>query len=246
MHRALKDVSFGWKITILVGLLVAATVGAMFVASFVLSRALVDASAEVRLQSVAELKHRQVETFLTTIDRDLRLRAQNPLTAQALIAFTDAFETLDTPTETLQRVYIDENPHPTGEKDQLLTADTGSNYGFIHTAYHPALHQLQREMRYYDVFLFDTADNLVYSVFKELDFATNVLTGPWKDSGLAMAYRGAAAASADDPATFIDFAPYAPSADAPAAFIATAGRVCVPAAVVLTSVSPPCGTPLLE
>ncbi|CAE7866646.1 unnamed protein product, partial [Symbiodinium microadriaticum] len=40
---------------------------------------------------------------------------------------------------------------------------------------------------YYDIFMFDLNGDLIYSVFKETDYATNFLIdgdGPWKDSGL--------------------------------------------------------------
>ena len=84
----------------------------------------------------------------------------------------------------------------------------------------PAFDVLQNEMDYYDIFLFDTEGNLVYSVFKENDFATNMIDGPWASSGLAQAYNAAATLGADDPSAFVDFAGYAPSNDAPAAFIA--------------------------
>ena len=42
-----------------------------------------------------------------------------------------------------------------------------------------------------DVFLFDPLWNLVYTVYKERDFATNIETGEWRDTGLAGVFRGA-------------------------------------------------------
>jgi methyl-accepting chemotaxis protein len=61
---------------------------------------------------------------------------------------------------------------------------------------------------------------LVYSVFKENDYATNMLSGPWRESGLAEVFREAVDNSASDPTVFVDFAPYEPSNFAPAAFMA--------------------------
>jgi len=74
--------------------------------------------------------------------------------------------------------------------------------------------------QFYDVFLFNTEGDLIYSVFKEADFATNFVDGPYDDSGLGEVYRKALSA---EPGQVIsqDFAPYAPSAGAPAAFVAT-------------------------
>ena len=75
-------------------------------------------------------------------------------------------------------------------------------------------------MGYYDVFLFDTDGNLVYSVFKELDYATNILNGEWRDTGLATVFRAANVAESNAQTVFDDFRGYAPSAGAPAAFFA--------------------------
>ncbi len=78
-----------------------------------------------------------------------------------------------------------------------------------------------RARGYYDIFLFDADGNLVYTVFKESDFATNLVTGPWKDSDLGSAFR----AARDNPRpgfqAFFDFKAYAPSNGAPAAFVST-------------------------
>lgn len=199
--------------------LVAVTIFVMVVANSILSERVIARAAGEKLEGVAILKSQKVKTLLETVDRDLRLRAADPSTRTALIALADGYASLENATEVLQRVYITENEHPLGQKDQLVSADTGSSYGFIHAVYHPALNQLQNEMGYYDVFLFDTAGDLVYSVFKENDFATNMMDGEWKDSGLADAFRGAMQLNPGDPAFFADFAPYAPSNMAPAAFI---------------------------
>ncbi|MEP2472984.1 MAG: HAMP domain-containing protein, partial [Paracoccaceae bacterium] len=200
--------------------LVALTILVTVAANAVLTERIIDRGARTKLESVVALKAVEVETLLATIDRDLRIRAADPSMRTALIALTDGYQTLENAAEVLPRIYITENEFPLGEKDRLVSADTGSSYGYIHTIYHPPMHELQRAMDYYDVFLFDTVGDLVYSVFKENDYATNMIDGPWKDSGLARAYRGAMEAAPGDPSTFIDFEPYAPSADAPAAFIA--------------------------
>ena len=70
------------------------------------------------------------------------------------------------------------------------------------------------------MFLVDLSGNVVYSVFKELDFATNLNKGEWKDSDLGNVFRKTKTAAKDSVA-FFDFKPYAPSANAPASFIAT-------------------------
>jgi len=69
---------------------------------------------------------------------------------------------------------------------------------------------------YYDFFLISNDGDVIYSATHEADFATNLLTGPYRGSGLSEAFRGAM--SGDRVLT--DFAPYAPSNGDPAAFLA--------------------------
>jgi len=72
----------------------------------------------------------------------------------------------------------------------------------------------------YDIFLVDPEGRVVYTVFKEKDFATNIKTGPYAETGLGKACRRALALSRGSFA-FEDFAPYEPSYNVPAAFVAS-------------------------
>lgn len=120
----------------------------------------------------------------------------------------------------LQFRYILNNPNPLGEKDKLDVSPDDSGYSKLHALYHPAFRELQQRFGYYDIFLIDAkSGDVIYTVFKELDFSTSLKTGPFSDSGLAAAYRGAM--ELDEGKTFMtDFAPYFASYQDPAAFIA--------------------------
>lgn len=180
----------------------------------------VEEQAVARLAGLARLQKSEVERLLENIDRDLKLHATNPVVVDALMEFTRAWRSIDDPMRRLQTAYIELNPHPLGQKDLLLTSDSGLAYDEVHARLHPVFDDLQNEMGYYDVFLFDAEGNLVYTVFKERDFATNMLSGEWQDSGLAEVYRQASVMDAEDPSAFTDFEEYAPSFGAAAAFIA--------------------------
>ena len=220
MNLRTKVSSIGAKLPLVMSALVAMTVTIMTFLAYTATRDGIVYEAEAKLESYARLQMRQLNTLLDSIDRDLRLNAAHPLTHEALAAFTVAFERIQNPEKTLQKAYIEDNPHPTGEKDKLYTSDLGELYDKFHENYHPVFHRLQQEMGYYDVFLFDTEGNLIYSVFKELDYATNMMTGEWRESGLANVFRGAMNAAPDQDAYFEDFDPYGPSHGAAAAFIA--------------------------
>ncbi|MCG8477630.1 MAG: methyl-accepting chemotaxis protein [Spirochaetales bacterium] len=120
----------------------------------------------------------------------------------------------------LQRRYIADNPHPVGSKDELVSGDVDA-YDEIHRRYHPILRSYLQRFGYYDIFLVEPRDGIiVYSVFKEADYATSLISGPYRDSGIARAFRAALAGRAGE-SYLADFSAYLPSYAAPASFIAT-------------------------
>ena len=122
----------------------------------------------------------------------------------------------------LQKLYISDNPNPIGEKHKLDAASDQSLYSQTHGQYHPTIRQFLEEFGYYDIFLVDAATGyIVYSVFKEVDYATNLKTGPYKDSGIGRVFRKALAAGSTDAVVIEDFDPYEPSYNASASFIAS-------------------------
>ncbi len=130
------------------------------------------------------------------------------------------FSSLGASAVPMQHRYILTNPNPLGEKDKLDKSPDNSNYSQLHALYHPSFREMQQRFGYYDIFLIDAdTGEVVYTVFKELDFSTSLKTGPFSKSGLADAYRGAMELS-EGHAYMTDFAPYVPSYQDPAAFIA--------------------------
>ena len=178
--------------------------------------------AEVKLSALMQVRRTALTDYLDTIRQDLRTLASNEVVQRAAVDLAGAYREFGPEAiDRLQQAYITDNPHPTGHKEELDAADDGSLYGIYHGNYHPWFRGFLRERGYYDIFLFDPQGNLVYTVFKELDFATNVITGEWKDTDLGHAFRAAVAEPTAGYQAFFDFAPYAPSNDAPASFIAT-------------------------
>eukprot|EP00933_Yihiella_yeosuensis_P052686 TRINITY_DN507_c0_g1_i11.p1 TRINITY_DN507_c0_g1~~TRINITY_DN507_c0_g1_i11.p1 ORF type:complete len:1432 (-),score=300.11 TRINITY_DN507_c0_g1_i11:1113-5198(-) len=116
----------------------------------------------------------------------------------------------------LQKLYA------TDQKDALLSVKGTEAYHGIHTTWHPVYRKILYDRGYYDIFMFDLDGNCIYSVYKESDYATSFKTGPWKDSGLGDAFR--ASIAEPDKIHYIDWKPYGPSGNAPAAFFATGLR----------------------
>jgi len=122
----------------------------------------------------------------------------------------------------LQQDYIARNPNPLGSKDALIKTQNGSAYDILHQEYHPTLRKFLQTYGYYDIFIIEPeSGHIIYSVFKELDYATSLNTGPFKNSGLAKAFKQGMTLQNEDDTILIDFAPYLPSYDAAASFIAS-------------------------
>lgn len=122
----------------------------------------------------------------------------------------------------LQSVYISDNKAPLGEKDSMISANNGSTYDAVHNRYHPMMRNFQQTFGYYDVFIAEAkTGHIIYSVFKELDFATSLLTGPYSNTGIGQAFKSALNGAERGKTYLTDFAPYGPSYNAPASFIST-------------------------
>ena len=132
------------------------------------------------------------------------------------------YQALDQRTLKLQDLYIAQNANPLGAKDSQVAADDNSLYTAMHRKYHPSIRNFLQEFGYYDIFLINNSGDVMYSVFKELDYATNLITGPYSNTGLAEAFRKSEPASVvADTVHTVDFADYYPSYNGAAAFFSS-------------------------
>ena len=120
----------------------------------------------------------------------------------------------------LQHQYIAANPNPVGKKDLLDRAPDGTRYSQIHAQYHPIFRNIIKKFGYYDMFLINPQGTIVYTVYKETDFTSNLTTGPYNESNLAKLVAQVRRAKEKGYAKLIDFEAYTPSYGAPATFIA--------------------------
>ncbi len=128
---------------------------------------------------------------------------------------------LDDQSIALQYHYIQNNPNPLGNKHKLVDAKDGSRYSRIHNQYHPAFRQFLEEFEYYDIFLADAENgDIMYSVYKELDYTTSLIDGPYAKTGIGEAFRAANKLGANE-IVIVDFQPYTPSYEGAASFIAS-------------------------
>lgn len=133
-----------------------------------------------------------------------------------------AFRMLDDDSIALQYQYIRMNRHPLGSKHLLDRADDASRYTLQHGIYHPIIRSYLEKFGYYDIFLVDSdTGDIVYSVFKELDYSTSLIDGPYAKTNFGEAFRQANNAVDPNAVVLVDYESYTPSYEDPASFIAS-------------------------
>ncbi|GGD39383.1 methyl-accepting chemotaxis protein [Malaciobacter pacificus] len=120
-----------------------------------------------------------------------------------------------------QYIFITDNKEKLGEKNNLIYNEKyKSKYMDAHKLYHSTFNEFLIHYSLYDIFMVDLKGNLIYTDFKEKDFATNLINGVYSKTGLGKAYKKALDLDKNQIA-FEDFAPYEPSYNSAASFIST-------------------------
>lgn len=144
-----------------------------------------------RLELLVELRKGAVEGYFSTAQAELQFWSTSP----DILAAYQGFKT-----------------EGTGDDEA---------YSALHDQLHPLAELFVSERGYYDVFLIGTEGDVYYTVEKESDLGSNLRTGPWRDSGLASAYKQVMQGEGGE-VYFSDMRAYGPSNDAPAMFMAKA------------------------
>ncbi len=135
---------------------------------------------------------------------------------------TQFLNQLDDDSVAAQYYYIQANPNPLGSKEAMDRAADQSGFSRLHAKVHPLVRTYLQKFGYYDIFLVDSeTGDVVYSVFKELDFGTSLVDGPYAQTNFGKAFRQANQAGRRDAVILVDYERYTPSYEAPASFIAS-------------------------
>ncbi|MBO3758986.1 methyl-accepting chemotaxis protein [Ciceribacter sp. L1K23] len=196
------------------------SIGASTVASLYLEYGQLQQQVYEKLEATADGRRNEARGYLEGVRLDISSLSSSFTTQQALFGFSGGMNFLgDDPAKELHARYIDGNPNPEGEKYKLDTAKKDA-YDRAHKQYHPGFLKHLQAQGYYDVFLINPAGVIVYTVMKERDFGTNLLSGPYKESGLAKVFQ-TAIQSKDGTVSMSEFESYEPSAGAAASFVAS-------------------------
>ncbi|MDM8564428.1 hypothetical protein QUF74_02110 [Candidatus Halobeggiatoa sp. HSG11] len=130
-------------------------------------------------------------------------------------------KSIDDDATAFQHYYIVKNTAKVGEKNHFIDAKDKSKWNAAHVKHHELIEKFTHdENGFYDLFLIDLSGRIVYSVFKEIDFATRLVDGPYANTGLGAIFKDTKDIAKGEAKTG-ENAPYFPSYEDNAQFIGT-------------------------
>ncbi|MFN3663697.1 methyl-accepting chemotaxis protein [Yoonia sp.] len=171
---------------------------------------------ERKLEVLTEERAQSLQQWDMQLQIDIRKLSALPSTVNATRMLSSTYAMLPNLTQ-LQSAFVTNNPHPAGDRHRMDRAAEDFAYNTQHANFHPFFREQAEIDTYVDILLLNMAGDVVYSLAKEADFATNVQSGPFRESGLGEAFR-AARDGVPDQVHGVDYAPYPPSGGTVAAF----------------------------
>ena len=166
-----------------------------------------------------KLSSSEIKVLKNYYDQDFTQQYQS-LNSQNVTSASKLLEQLDDSALALQYDFIANSAFKLGMKDGLVDLKSNSLYAQTHKYFHPEFKAFLKEFGFYDIFIADAASgNIVYSVFKELDFATSLKSGPYAQTEIGRVFNSAVN-SMPSKVSFSNFEPYLPSYHALAGFVA--------------------------
>lgn len=217
----LKNISIAKKLPALFAILTTISVVSVGALSYMEIARSMERDVLMKVGATEEALGNTFERTFKRIRADLNVMSQSNITQDAIVRLGAGFENIEkegnNPKDFLQKSYVSGSPFPKGERHRADEIDDGSYYSKFHPKYHGWFRNIMEEYGYYDIFLVDLDGNVVYSVFKEADFAENISSPLLRGSGLAQAVNSAVETGG---ISMSDFEPYAPSSGTLAAFSA--------------------------
>jgi class 3 adenylate cyclase len=113
------------------------------------------------------------------------------------------------------------NPFPVKAKQQLTDIPDDNAYARAHSRHHPRFRRMTEKLGYYDLYIIDLeSGDIIYTVDKEEDFASNLIDGPYDTSNLAELFRRIQRTPDQGVVHMVDYARYRPSNSRSQAFVA--------------------------
>ncbi|MHC5061650.1 MAG: methyl-accepting chemotaxis protein [Planctomycetota bacterium] len=149
--------------------------------------------AFAKLEAIQKIKKAQILDYFNTLKGELHILKGDPYVQAALTEFETAFE---------------------ASGDKVDTAE----WQAVAEKYDTRMKDIMNDNGWYDLFLIHTDGEIVYTACRESDLGMTIPDSSLKTSSIGQAFTKAQSMGAQDIAIG-DFAPYAPSQGAPAAFM---------------------------
>ncbi|ADZ69348.1 methyl-accepting chemotaxis protein [Polymorphum gilvum] len=131
--------------------------------------------ADRALTSATQGKRKTLELALAQVTDAAKFFASLTDAKDALMKTTAGWKALkENQTAQLRDVFVDNNPHPEGERHLLVEVANSNYYASNHGAVHIAFQDLIGQGLFSDVALSDVEGNIIYTFRKEEDFARHV------------------------------------------------------------------------
>ena len=119
-----------------------------------------------------------------------------------------------------QYIYISQNENPVDSKELLnMNKKFKNDYSDLHVQQHPIMRDILKDFGRNDIFFVNVDGDVIYSVFKNIDYGTNLVNGPFANSGLGRVFKKSQSTKKGVVA-FEDVAPYEPNYNEEVAFLA--------------------------
>jgi methyl-accepting chemotaxis protein len=188
-------------------------------ANLMIGSSIVEKLSRQKIELSAQERTRQLNDLIRQITVDVQTQASASTTSAAMGLFsTDVMMMGDT--SAIKTAYVTNSKLDEDRRATVDTVNDGSAYDATHVRIQPQFRNLIQAHHYDDLYLISPAGDIIYSVGKHADFATNLTTGPMKDSGLGTAFKAALDQKSMTDIAFSDFAPYSALGNQARAFFA--------------------------
>jgi len=198
---------------------VAATIAMGFISQLQSEKAL-EQSALQKLEAIQEARTSELKGYLGGIKEDIQNMSENTMIMDAVLDLQYTFEATKGRLAKIKKLFIEDNPHPKHERYKMAKSGK-SRFSKTHAANHTVFTRFAKRRGYEDVILIDANGNIVYTVFKQDDFATNIETGPWKETDLNIVFQALKKNPKVGNVVFTDIKAYPAKDNKPASFIGT-------------------------
>ena len=174
----------------------------------------------VLFETISHSRQEQVLAWYDERAAMIRSLSTTPSFVEYIAALARGVAELPGGAEALRQTYVGKGASTSAASGSAGAAADAVSYGFTHAVVDGWLNKVLELNDYYDIFLVDSKGLVLYSVAKEDDYMTNLLTGPYAETELGEVVTKALNGSAEE--VFLsDLAPYAASQGAEAMFMAS-------------------------